>query len=131
MNILAKLDFFKGKWVFVKDVASFDSADLEIGFCLNDGPVDKFVNLEFGFSVSDKNGFQFSESFPPEGTVYIATDQTYLSVSRIPLEPAKKFFLSVWASNDGQTFSDETIFETPELNEIQLFLNPNVNYLGG
>lgn len=112
MSVLATLDLASKNWVF--DVApETPSPDLQIGFKDNGGPVDQFVDLSFGFTVTANGESVMEKSYPPGNVKYVATDQTYVTNDRVDLASDDEVVLSVWATNDGVTTAGEVSFVVP------------------
>lgn len=112
MAILAILDLGSEAWAF--DVTPENSSpDFEIGFKENGGPVAKFSELNFGLSVFANGFLVFAKDYPPQGVVYVATDQPYLTNDRVNLAADDEVVFNVWAENGGRRYEGQTTFTVP------------------
>ena len=105
-------DFQTGNWSLdIHDLAP-TYADLFIGFT-DQGPVVEFKDLQFGFELRQGDNIKSYGIFPPPNTKYVCTNQPYLVVKRLQLEPSTRYILHLWCVNDGKRFEKDFDFETP------------------
>jgi len=114
-KIIAKNHLKKQNW----EVAFYDldptSADLYIGFT-EDAPVIEFRNLRFKYELRQEGNIKQYGMFPPPNIRYIRTDQEFLEVEHLTLEPETDYSLSLWAENNKKSFETTVEFTTPKLN---------------
>jgi len=110
-KILAK-DNTKTGWQVEFENLAANYADLHIGFT-EGAPVVEFKNLKFGYTLTRGDTTVQTNSFPPPRTRYVRTDQEYLVVERLKVDPETEYTLSLWAENAGERFETETTFTTP------------------
>jgi hypothetical protein len=112
-SIYATDDLETGNWAL--DIQNLDAhyTDLFIGFT-DRAPVVEFKNLHFGFELRQNENIKKYGVFPPPGVKYICTDQQYLTIERLYLEPASSYTLYLWCENDNKKFDKEFQFTTPQ-----------------
>jgi hypothetical protein len=111
MSVLATLNLADKKWQFAVAPES-PSPNIEIGFREGNGPA-VFDNLSFGLSVTVDGEIKFFASYPPEGTTYLRTDQTYLSSDCVNLAADDLATFSVWAENARERYEGDVTFTVP------------------
>lgn len=96
-------------WSLASDLLEPSSANVEIGFISNDGPLVEFDGLSFGIDAvcADKT---FSVVEPPEGVVYVSTDQETLAAYALADTVSdEEWTFTVWAENAGTPFTDSFV----------------------
>ena len=87
--------------------------DVYVGFTSN-SDVTEFDGLTFAWTLTVNGEEQHQASYPPEGTVYVATDQPYLVVERVfGLRPDDECVLALTAENAGNGYADTETFTIP------------------
>jgi len=113
-KIIAKDHFETSNWEVIFQNIHPYYADLYIGFT-NEGPVIEFKDLKFKYELKLNGDVVQSNSFPPENTKYVNTDQDYVVSERLVLEAGNTYELYLWAENDGVSFEKTTQFTTPSI----------------
>lgn len=111
-KLIAKDDFQTQNWLVTEEELSSHYADLCIGFT-DQEPIVDFINLRFGYTLSSNDTELQTQSYPPEGVEYIQTDQEYLTVDTLNLQPETSYSLFLWAENDGKRYEYTYNFTTP------------------
>ena len=109
MSVRATLDLDSRQWSFLVE-PEIPHPNVEIGFV---GEED-FDNLSFGFSLRAGEEILFETSYPEEGTVYIRTDQQYVSSDYVRLPLDTRIDFDVWAENGGVLFESGVSFYVPK-----------------
>jgi hypothetical protein len=104
--IVAQLNLTNGTWNLTKNIDGRE-VDLCIGFTDGTERV-VFDGLRFGFIFNEQTMI-----YPPDGTVYEATDQEYISSDRVQVKPGTNADLHVWAENAGQHYETTTTVDIP------------------
>jgi hypothetical protein len=91
-----------------------DYVDFYFNFKQNGSEEVEFDNLKFGYAISF-DGIPFGgEEYPKNTMQYIATDQTYLEISRVfGFRPNRTYYIDAWAENAGESFSEILPLEVP------------------
>lgn len=120
MSIIKAIDNFNtSNWVVTTEELHHRYADLCIGFT-KEAPVIEFSNLKFGYSFSE-NGTVLKEGvFPPEGSVYVRSDQEVIVTERINYEPNKTYSLFLWCENAGMRFENTFDIISPSAPQIEV-----------
>jgi hypothetical protein len=79
-----------------------------------------FDGLSFGFAATVNGEQVASVAYPPEGVVYLTTDQQWMTNDRIASEPGDTVSVSVWAVNGGVRREHEFSFETPQIEDVEI-----------
>ena len=103
----------ENQWQISASDLTYNYVDLYIGFS-NGNPIVEFKDLSFGYKITAVD-FTQEETYPQDNIVYISTDEQFLVVERILLQPNTFYELILTSTNDG-IFSEGTFtFTTPEL----------------
>ena len=112
-KIIATDHFETQNWkVSFEDLAP-NYTDLFIGFT-DDAPVVEFKDLKFKYELKQDGNIKQYGVFPPPGVRYVSTDQPYIAVERLNLEPETEYELYLWAENDRKSFEKTVTFTTPQ-----------------
>ena len=117
-KLIAKNDFQTQNWLVTEEELSPYYADLCIGFTDQETIV-TFINLKFGYTLSSNDTEIKTRSYPPEGSRYLRTDQEFITIDRLNLQPETSYSLFLWAENDGNRYEHTYNFTTPR--PFQLF----------
>jgi hypothetical protein len=108
------------------------------GFCNNEKTPVTFDNLGFGYSLFLMEEKISEKSFPPEGIVYVYSDQEYIECfSFQDIAPEKEYFIKVWCRNSEEEWEESYAFSMPRpeqpfdswiYNEESFCWNPPVSY---
>ena len=96
--ILASLNLSDETWTVSE---SDGSTSVAVGFT-SESPTTTFDNLSFGWILTVDSVEEQSAAYPPEGVVYVSTDQQYMTVDAIDVRPDDVCVLTVWAENAGK-----------------------------
>jgi hypothetical protein len=102
-------------WEILESDISYDFVNLYIGF--TDGnPVVEFNNLSFSYELT-RLTYPITviqgETYPQDNIVYVSTDEEFLVVEVLPLQPNVQYSLNLKSTNDGKFSETEFIFITP------------------
>ena len=109
-EILVTDNLIDKNWTF--EGAEFEEGYVDIRFGFTDAiPRMPFSNLKFGFSVETAAGEVLVEKqYPPEGVIYVRTDQVFITSDRFAGEPGQAYILTAWAENAGERFEGSHTF---------------------
>jgi hypothetical protein len=111
-SIYAYDDFKTQNWKIETYNIASNYVDLYIGFT-DDAPIIEFDNLQFGFTISKGEENVKIKNYPENGIIYVNTDQPFLEVERINLEPNTIYSLYIWAENASIKIENNFEFVTP------------------
>ena len=103
------------QWQILESDISYDFVDLYIGF--TDGnPTVEFTELSFSYELT-RLTYPITviqgKTYPQDNIVYISTDEEFLVVENLPLQPSVEYSLNLKSTNAGQFSETEFIFTTP------------------
>jgi hypothetical protein len=104
------------QWQILESDISYDFVDLYIGF--TDGnPTVEFTELSFSYELT-RLTYPITviqgKTYPQDNIVYISTDEEFLVVENLPLQPSVEYSLNLKSTNAGQFSETEFIFTTPD-----------------
>lgn len=113
MSKIKATDHFETQnWEVTFEDLAPNYADLFIGFT-DDAPVVEFKDLQFKFELKQGETVKQHATYPPPNTRYVRTDQPYVVVERLLLQPENEYDLYLWAENNGESFETTVNFTTP------------------
>lgn len=102
-------------WIYEPDI-NFDFSAIKINFGFRKDtqlPV-YFNNLSFGYKITNNDLTIYEDSMPPEGIVYISTDQEIIHIFEIEkIKLGLEYYITVWAENDGERWEHIALFFVP------------------
>lgn len=111
-KIVAKNNLNTSTWQI--DIENLEPrwAHITIGF-ENGQEVVEFNNLKFKYELRKNENIINSKSYPEENVKYISSNQDYIEIEFLDLEPNTSYELYVWSENN-EIISEKTIqFITP------------------
>lgn len=112
MNIHLTLNFDNNEWIHEID-GDGPWLDVFIGFTSN-GDETVFDDLSFAWTLTVGDQPRGSKTYPPEGTIYLSTDQPYIVAERIEDVQADDHCVFVLtARNAGIDYEDVESFTIP------------------
>lgn len=111
-KLITKNDFQTQNWIVTEENLDSFYVDLYIGF-VDQNPIINFVNLKFGYNLKSGETEVISQSYPPKGVKYEQTDQEFIIVDRLDLEPETSYSIFLWAENAGNRYEYTYDFTTP------------------
>jgi hypothetical protein len=90
--------------------------DLQIGFksIVHGDTYIEFVNLKYGFFLSENNVTIQQGSYPPIGIKLINSDQEYIDQIRLDVNPDHTYQLHIWAENSGIFYEHKLTLAIPK-----------------
>jgi len=115
-NIKALNNLNLHEWQITEQDINYYSIDLYFGFS-DFNKIVKFENLHFGYILKEKNSeiIEQEQNFPPENIVYVLTDEDYIEVTKLNVEPNKKYNLYLYCNNNSIFSETNFIFTTPSI----------------
>ena len=111
-DITVSFDVASRQLVIATNEMSAYSCDLSVGI-IRHGMTVPFADTSFGFSAAT-NGIEFvNKTWPPEGLIYVSTDQDILERIRISWIPESIVTLDFWLLTSGQQYSTNLVVTIP------------------
>lgn len=111
-NLIAKHNFQTQDWSVIENDLNSSYVDLCIGF-IDQESVINFKGLKFGFNLISNDVILDIQSYPPEGITFLQSDQEYLTIYRLNLQPETTYSLFFWLENDEKRSEYTYNFTTP------------------
>ena len=111
-NLIIKNNFQTQDWLVTEENLDSFYTDLCIGFTYQEQIIN-FKGLKFGFTLTSNDIIVDTQSYPPEGMVYLQSDQEYLTTYRLNIQPETAYSLFLWSENDEKRSEYTYNFITP------------------
>jgi hypothetical protein len=90
------------------------SVSIYVGFRNNGLLPVIFNDMTFGYSLKKNNQIISTNENPPDGIVYISSDQDYISSYTVSdLIPDEEYTIEVWSKNSGEIWEESFNFTLP------------------
>jgi len=109
----ANSDFGRNNLELDFDEIKSKDNNLFFSFTENGEKITLYSNLKFGFELKKNEEIVQYGVFPKPGIKYIQTDQEYLEIVRLNLEPKQNYTLYLWAENHSRKIENQFQFSTP------------------